>query len=95
MSKRIYSVVLVLSIIGLLVLYFVRENIGVNGMLGILFLFSMVFVTSIHGIVAHSINPQLKGGLIVYPVLMGVLFALLFFICVFVILPLYYPEFRG
>lgn len=95
MSKRIYSLILVLSIIGLLVLYSVRENIGVNGMLGLLFLFSMVLVTCIHGIVAHSINPQLKGGLIVYPVLMGVLFALLFFICVFVILPLYYPEFKG
>jgi hypothetical protein len=47
----------------------------------------------VHGTIAHTLNPQLKGGLIAYPILMGILFAVLLFICLFFIMPLFCPDF--
>ena len=54
--------------------------------LSVLFL---LLVTSIHGIIAHSLNPQQKGNFIFYPVLMGVLFGILAAIYFFLIMPLF------
>lgn len=47
----------------------------------------------IHGLIAHSLNPKAKGGILTYPLLMGVLWAVLFFLFVFFILPIFCPDF--
>jgi hypothetical protein len=93
MTRKIYWIILSVSIITGVIVYFLRENIPADSLLIILFLDSMLLITGVHGIIAHILNPQLKGGLIGYPILMGVLFAVLFFICVFLIIPLFCPDF--
>jgi hypothetical protein len=92
MAKNIYISLLSISLISLLLLYYWKDNLPFRTMLGLIVIIYFVLVASIHGIVAHTLSPELKGGLIVYPLLMGVLFAVLFFICVFVVLPLFFPE---
>jgi|688.fasta_scaffold138903_2 hypothetical protein len=93
MARRIYWILFFVSIITGVIFYFLREDFPANKLLIILFIISMLWITSVHGIIAHSLNPQLKGGLIGYPILMGILFAVLFFICVFLIMPLFCPDF--
>jgi hypothetical protein len=48
----------------------------------------MLIVASIHGILAHSLQPNIKGNLIFYPVLMGILFGVLSAIYFLFIMPL-------
>lgn len=93
MARRIYWIILILSIVAGVALYFNRESFSQGALLALLFLASTVMVASVHGIIAHSLSLKFKGGLIAYPVMMGVVFAVLFFICVFFILPLFCPNF--
>ncbi len=95
MLRRIYWIALILTLITGLLLYLFKANIETKILLWLLFFLSMILISSIHGIIAHSINPELKGGLIVYPILMGILFAVLFFICLFLIMPLFCSDFLG
>ena len=93
MAKRIYGIILIISIIIGASVFSYKEIIPVSILLVVLFCLFTMFVTSIHGIIAHSLDPHLKGGLIAYPLLMGALFAVLFFICFFFIIPLFLPGF--
>jgi hypothetical protein len=93
MAKRIYWIILILSFVAGAALYFGKDSFSPNTLLALFFLSSMIMIISVHGIIAHSISLKVKGGLIVYPILMGVLFAVLFFICIFFILPLFCPNF--
>lgn len=93
MAKKIYSILLLVSLGLGYYLYSVREshsNVFLIVTSGVVFtLLSM----GIHGLVAHSLNPNVKGGIILYPILMGVLWAFLFFLFVFFVLPLFCPDF--
>ncbi|MBD1259753.1 hypothetical protein HZY62_04075 [Maribacter polysiphoniae] len=93
MAKKIYSILLLVSFGLGYYLYSVREshsNVFLIVTSGVVFtLLSM----GIHGLVAHSLNPNVKGGIILYPILMGVLWAFLFFLFVFFVLPLFCPDF--
>lgn len=93
MLRRIYTILLVLALIAGFILYFFKDNVSANTMMGILFFLSMLFIASVHGIIAHSIRVELKGRMIVYPVLMGILFGILFFFFVFVVIPWFFPDF--
>jgi hypothetical protein len=93
MAKRIYWILLILSIVSGFIFYFFKENISQDALLIIIFFLSLIFATSVHGIISHSLKPELKGGLIVYPLLMGVLFSVLLFICIFLIIPMFCPDF--
>ena len=53
----------------------------------------LVLSLGIHGLIAHSLRPATKGSLITYPLLMWVLWAVLFLVFVFALLPLYCPDF--
>ncbi|MBD0778441.1 hypothetical protein HPE56_11605 [Maribacter sp. ANRC-HE7] len=93
MAKKIYSILLLVSLGLGYYLYSVRESLS-NVILivtsGVLFtLLSM----GIHGLIAHSLNPNVKGGIILYPILMGILWAFLFFLFVFFVLPIFCPDF--
>lgn len=52
-----------------------------------------LFSVGIHGLIAHSLNPVAKGGILAYPLLMGVLWAVLFFLFVFFVVPMFCPDF--
>jgi hypothetical protein len=93
MARRIYWILFFVSIITGVIFYILRNNISANKLLFILFIIFMLLITSVHGTIAHTLNPQLKGGLIAYPILMGILFAVLLFICLFFIMPLFCPDF--
>jgi hypothetical protein len=93
MARKIYWILLIITVISGIIFYLMKEYVVSNILLGVLFFLSMLLVSSVHGIIAHSLNPELKGGLIAYPLLMGILFAFLFFICVFFVIPLFCPDF--
>lgn len=95
MARRIYWVLLIATVITGIIFYFYREDIIEESLFVILLILSITFVASIHGIIAHTLNPSLKGGLIAYPVFMGILFSILFFLYIFLITPMFFPNFLG
>jgi hypothetical protein len=93
MARRIYWTILVITLAAGVVLYLNKGGFTPNMLLGILTVLALLLGGSAQGIVAHTLSPQVKGGLILYPLIMGGLFALLFFIVAFFIMPLYVPSF--
>lgn len=93
MAKRIYSILIIVMLGIGFYLFGLRESLSTVFLIiasGTIFtLLSM----GIHGIIAHSLNPKAKGGIILYPLLMGALWAFLFFLFVFFILPIFCPDF--
>ncbi len=87
MARRIYSFIIAV-VLGLgFYLYTIKETHSKVFLIvtsAIIFTFLSV---GIHGLIAHSLNPKAKGGILAYPLLMGVLWAVLFFLFVFFILP--------
>ena len=95
MAKRIYSFIIALSIVLGTYVYMIKESHSKNYLIVITSLVFLLFSAGIHGVLAHSLKPSVKRGLIAYPILMGVLWALLFFLFVFFILPVFCPDFFG
>ena len=93
-ARRIYLLLLVLAVIigfyfyGITSRDFDRE---------FLVYFSIVpffmFVVGINGILANTLSPSTKSKIIAYPLVLGIVYALLFFIHLFVILPIICPNF--
>ncbi|MDV7139815.1 hypothetical protein R3X28_13055 [Maribacter sp. TH_r10] len=93
MFKRVYSILIIVALGLGFYLYGIREtqtNVFLIISSGLIFTFLSM---GIHGLIAHSLNPKVKGGIILYPLLMGVLWAFLFFLFVFFILPIFCPDF--
>ena len=93
MSRKFYSITLILSIILGIVLFFAKSEISGNVLLTTLFVISMITVTSVHGIIVHSIDIKKQMHTIKFPLLMGAIFAVIFFIWVFFIMPAFCPDF--
>jgi len=93
MARRIYLILIVTSIVLGVYLYMVKETHSKTFLIFISSLIFMIFSMGIHGFIAHSLKPSLKGDIIVYPILMGALWSVLFFLFVFFILPVFCPEF--
>ncbi len=93
MARKIYSIILVIATIGGVILYNVKDGMERNFLIASLFVVATLVVGSIHGIVAHSLRPKVKGDLIAYPIAMGALFVFLFWISLFFIVPLFCPNF--
>jgi hypothetical protein len=93
MARRIYWTILVLILAAGVLLYYNKEGFAATTLIGLLFVLTMLLGGCMHGIVEHSLPPNVKGGLILYPLVMGAAFALLFFIVVFFIMPLFVPGF--
>lgn len=95
-ARRIYWIILILSIIIGVYFYGIAPN-KYNP--DFLIIFALVpflmFAGAIHGLISHLLKPSVKGrgGSLIYPLIMGAVFALLFFIHVFVILPKVCPDF--
>jgi hypothetical protein len=52
-----------------------------------------LFSVGIQGLIVYSLNPAAKGGILAYPLLMGLLWAVLFFLFVFIVVPMFCPDF--
>ncbi len=93
MARRIYSIIIAVALGLGFYLNTIKETHSKTFLIvtaGIIFtLFSM----GIHGLIAHSLNPKAKGGILAYPLLMGALWAFMFFLFVFFILPIFCPDF--
>ena len=93
MARRVYGILIVIALGLGFYIYTLRElhsNVLMIITSGLIF---TVLSMGVHGIIAHSLNPKAKGGILLYPLLMGVLWAFLFFLFVFFILPIFCPDF--
>ncbi|MBD0850192.1 hypothetical protein [Maribacter arenosus] len=93
MARRVYGILIVIALGLGFYIYTLREshsNVFMIITSGFIF---TVLSMGVHGIIAHSLNPKAKGGILLYPLLMGVLWAFLFFLFVFFILPIFCPDF--
>tara|TARA_R110002050_G_scaffold286468_3_gene436960 strand:- start:42822 stop:43115 length:294 start_codon:yes stop_codon:yes gene_type:complete len=93
MARRLYGILIIVSFGLGFYLNTLKEEHTDRFMIifsGIIFTLLSV---GIHGLIAHSLNPKVKGGILLYPILMGVLWAVLFLLFVFFVLPIFCPDF--
>ncbi len=93
MARRIYSIIIAVALGLGYYLYTIRDTHSTVFLIVISGLIFTFFSMGIHGLIAHSLNPKAKGKIIVYPLLMGALWAVLFFLFVFFVLPMFCPDF--
>ncbi|MFD1553362.1 hypothetical protein DNU06_06770 [Putridiphycobacter roseus] len=93
MARRIYVLLIIAALLMGIYLYSVKEMQSNNFLIGMATFLFMLFSMGVHGFLAHSLKPSTKGGIIIYPVLMGVLYGLMFFLFVFFILPVFCNEY--
>ena len=93
MARRVYGILIVIALGLGFYIYTLRESHSNVFMIITSGLIFTVLSMGVHGIIAHSLNPKAKGGILLYPLLMGVLWAFLFFLFVFFILPIFCPDF--
>ncbi|WP_339840069.1 hypothetical protein [uncultured Maribacter sp.] len=93
MARRVYSILIAIALGLGFYLFSIKET---HSKVFLIVTSAMIFTflsMGIHGLIAHSLNPKAKGGILLYPLLMGVLWAVLFFLFVFLILPMFCPDF--
>ncbi|MDO9551355.1 hypothetical protein [Rhodonellum sp.] len=92
-ARRLYLALMVLSVV--MGIYFYGISVQ-NFDPEFLYYFAMLpffmFVTGFHGFLAHSLSTLKKSKMVFFPLLMGFLFVFLFFIHLFVIMPLLCPN---
>ena len=94
MSRRVFRIVIVIAIIAWLFLFMAKDAFSKSALIILSSLSFLAFSLCIHGVMGHSIRPpSTKGGLIVFPLLMWVFWAVMFLAFVFFMLPLYCPDF--
>ncbi|WP_298498141.1 hypothetical protein [uncultured Algibacter sp.] len=94
MSRRIFRIVIAIAIVLWIVLFITKESLSKSLLISFATLNFLVFSFGIHGLIAHSIRPpNTKGELITFPLLMWVLWAIMFLLFVFLIIPVYCPDF--
>ncbi|AKA34239.1 hypothetical protein [Flagellimonas lutaonensis] len=93
MARRLYFIIMLVAIGLAIYLYTARSAHTQTFIIAAATLLFMFFGMGIHGLIAHSLNPKVKGGLLIYPLLMGALWAVLFLLFVFFILPIFCPDF--
>jgi cytochrome c oxidase subunit IV len=94
MTRRIFSFVIIIAIAFGIYLFITKEMYSKSLLIMISTLIFLVFSFGIQGLIAHSLRPPTtKGGLIVFPLLMWVLWAVMFLLFVFLIIPMYCPDF--
>ena len=94
MNRRIFRIVIVCAIVIGLYLFMVKESHTKSFLIISSSITFLIFSFGIHGLIAHSLRPPTsKGQLITYPLLMWLLWAVMFLLFVFVVIPVYYPDF--
>ena len=93
MAKRIYIIVGIIAFAVMLYFIINSQQMLVRTLVWVVTLLYAVVVGCIHGALSHTLTSKQKGSLMFYPVLMGVLFAVLIFIYLYVVLPQLIPGF--
>ncbi len=93
MTRRIFRIVMVIAIALGISLFVAKESFSKSFLIITSSLIFLLFSFGIQGLIAHSLRPKSKGDLITFPLLMWVLWALLFLVFVFLIIPVYCPDF--
>ena len=93
MSRRLFRIVIVIAVALGIYLFIAKESYSKSFLIIVSTLNFLLFSFGIHGLIAHSLRPKSKGDLITFPLLMWVLWAILFMVFVFLILPIYCPDF--
>lgn len=94
MSRRLFSIVIILAIALGVYLHITKESQSQSVLIIIATLTFLVFSFGVQGLIAHSLNPpRTKGELMRFPLFMWILWAVMFLLFVFFVLPLYCPDF--
>jgi len=93
MARRLYRIVIVISIALGAYLLITRATHTNVFLISIACLVFMLFSMGVHGLLAHSISPKFKETGLAYPLLMALLWAIMFLIFVFFIIPVLCPDF--
>lgn len=94
MSRRIFRIVIAIAIVIWIALFMTIDSFSKSFLISAATFAFLVFSFGIQGLIAHSIHPPAtKGELITFPLLMWVLWAVMFLVFVFLIIPIYCPDF--
>jgi hypothetical protein len=93
MTRWIFRILIIASILIGIYLYIIRETQSSRLLIIWSSITFLILSFGIHGLIAHSMRPKTKGDLIAYPLLMWILWAVLFFLFVFLVIPVFYPDF--
>ncbi len=87
-ARRIYWTILILSILIGVYFYFLSpEKFTPQFLRNFSAVPFFMLIVGIHGIMAHSIIPETKHIMVFYPLVMGAIYVILFFLHLFVIVP--------
>lgn len=93
MLRRIFRIVIIVAI-GLGIFLFIsKESYSKSFLIISSSLTFLMFSFGIQGLIAHSLRSKSKGELITYPLLMWVLWTIMFLVFVFLVIPIYCPDF--
>jgi hypothetical protein len=91
-ARRVYLIILILSILVGFYFYFLSpEKFSPKFLKTFSLVPFFMFIAGVHGLMAHTLNPQTKHNLISFPLVMGIVYVALFFLHLFVIMPLICP----
>jgi len=93
MARRIYRILIVIAISIGIYLVLTRESHSDVFLISLSSVVFMLISVSTHGLIAHSVRPQIKEGLFGYPLLMGLVTVVLFLLFIFFIIPVLSPDF--
>jgi hypothetical protein len=93
MSRRLFRIVIVIALALGVYLFIAKDSYSSSFLIITSTINFLLFSFGIHGLIAHSLRPKSKGELITFPLLMWILWAVLFMVFVFLIIPIYYPDF--
>lgn len=93
MARRIYRIVIVISILIGVYLFMIKETYSSTFVVLTSSFTFMLLSFGIHGLIAHSLSPKLTENKIAYPLLMGLLWGILLLLFVFFIIPALCPDF--
>ncbi|MEJ2584063.1 MAG: hypothetical protein P8Z38_03140 [Robiginitalea sp.] len=93
MARRIFRIIMALSVLAGVLLYSFREGQSPSFMIVASTFAFLALSLGVHGLIAHSLHPRFKGDIIVYPIWMWALWAVLFLLFVFFLIPLFCPDF--
>lgn len=87
MLRRLFGIVIVLALAFGFFIFLNREGYSTRFIMIASSMAFLVFSLGIHGIIAYTLKPELKGQIIFYPIWMWALWAILYLIFVFLVLP--------
>jgi len=95
MARRIFAIIILVTLVFGLFLFLNQEDYSTRFLMLASSIAFLVMSLGIHGLIAFSLRPEFKGQIIFYPVWMWALWAVLFLIFVFFLLPAICPGFSA